>query len=239
MKIMKRFILLITVIVGTLNLCGQERQGISLLNERLSFNMLDYWAFMNQEHFSLVSYGLLYNIVDFPNASANNLIKQEKSFSFNFRTTFFPFILDMGMFSSKFKVNNIYSMPLYEPDQYSLHQRFGYDISLSVSPLPYIGRISEIIVPYAGFGYQWSDIGVEKSKDGIPYSSVNLSACLWKAGCNIYFGDLPFNLIVEYKRTINNDKKRNFSFLSFGASFELLSVNTFKNKAKGSRIYMY
>ena len=214
---MKRFLFLIMIFCGSLQLFGQKQQEDSLLlNKKLSFGMVDYWKYMYKEHRSL-SFGLLYNVVNFPNAANNNLIKQKWSFSFKTRVTLFPAILDIGMFMSKFKVNNIYQIPLYQPDKYSLVQRFGADFSLSICPLPRINRISEIIVPYAGFGYHISELHHESNDDWLnSASSISLDAWMWKIGCNIYIKKIPFEIMIEYMQTIHKDKQRTVSFLSFG-----------------------
>lgn len=243
MKIMKRFLLLTIIVCGSVTLFGQTNL---LLNEPLSFGMKDYWGYMNKKYGG-VSMGFSYNIVNFPNAAEKNLIKEKWSWSYGIRGTSFPFIYDYSMFYGKFNVNNAYQIPLLDKyDELTING--GWQLSLSVCPLPYIGygfnkltkksapnlyrrRLSDTFVPYIGLGYQWSKLAVTGQEDY--KSNLKLSSMQWKTGCNIYIDRLPFDLVVEYMQTLHKNKERRYTFLSFG-----IHVRFNRLVQKASKIYI-
>ena len=227
---MKKCLLLIIVLSCSLKLLGQEKQKMNPLNRKLTFSIFDYWIFMNQEYGG-GEYSLLYNIAKFPNAFSNDLRSQKWGYIYKSRILIFPLIIDYDNFTGRFKMDNIYQTPFYHPEKYNLRQE-GTSISLAICPLPYVNYLSEIIIPHIGFGYQWSkiQIGENKKENSIPVSSLRLSSCMWKIGCNVYMRKLPFSMIIEYEQTINKDKMLKFSFLSFGLSFNLLKTNSFKGR---------
>jgi hypothetical protein len=238
---MKKYLSIILLFVGSFHLFGQERNdSLVVLGTKLTFKMTDYWKYMNQEH-SDASYCLLYNQVNFPNAANNNWLREKWSFSVRMRVTVFPFILDADGTKSKLNVNTVFSIPVYNSNKYYLNQD-GFTVSLSVCPLPYINKFSEMIVPYLGYGYQWSQLSIVDKmdkKDALhPYSKMNLSSWVWKAGITIYLDKLPFGIMLEYKRTMNQDKIKNSDFLSIGVSFDLFKTDDFKMEKK-PQIYIH
>jgi len=237
---MKQFLLLIVIFCGSLALFGQEED---ILNKKLSFGVKDHWRRMNA-NWADGSITIFYNIVDFPNAAERESIKEKWNFGYNIRASYFPFIADITMFRGKYKANNIYHPLYYEPDKYyTFSQRNGYQLALSFCPLPYIiyglnkkniqrniflRQLSQTVVLYAGFGYQWSKLVLEKNTDYA--SNLNLAAMLWKTGCNIYIDKLPFDIVLEYMQTMHSDKRKNFSFISVGLSLSVVRLQFYGEK---------
>ena len=143
---MRKITIITMLLICSYQLYGQtERDSVALCKKPTYFvtNVAANWFHLNFKHMD-ISYGLYYGIVNFPNAANNDLIKQKWGLGFRTRIALFPFLLEGGMFTNKFTVKDNYSIPLYNPDKYSLTQRYGYEYSLSFCPLPYINRLSNI-----------------------------------------------------------------------------------------------
>lgn len=87
--------------------------------------------------------------------------------------------------------------------------------SINVFVLPPLGKISNILCPYIGAGYQGSDISANSSE----YKTVT-SGFFAKAGIRIYIMR-GFNLRAEYMQTLPTSSNSLFRTISVGVGFTI------------------
>jgi len=214
----------------TLLVCNIEAQSQNskLLETPLSFQpYTDYWKFMRSQHFRFWG-GVSLNVTKFPNAYLLGYKPQIK-------VTHFPFILEVG------NINDIWTLSstTYPPNS-NKHpvQRGGnmssYDFALSLCPLPHFSRLSEIVVPYVGFGYQFSSVKLLKDGPLNQPSILNLSGWMYKVGINLFFDKCWFNIIIDYERSFQNPNRlRGYQSLSVG-----ILVDTKRKVGQKDKLYL-
>lgn len=208
---MRKTILILITSYCFLSLSAQNKIDTLLLKKPLVFNKYtDYWKFMRQEHsflfnkFSIIS-GSSFNTVFFPNIRIGGL-------TYPIRVNYFPYFLEFACIRNRWTFNKVY-YPY--PEKISI-QRTGHGFFIAGCPLPHFHRISEIIVPYIGMGYQWFEVKLMNKKHRGSYldyfAKMNLSSSIWKVGINIYIPNYPVDLIFEYEQNINKKSKTYKSF---------------------------
>ena len=197
---------------------AQNTNDTLLLDKKLSFNTFQYWKYMNSIH-SKVQPGISFDVVKFPQ---NFYIG---GFTYKIRGGYFPFYVNLGMIRNNFTFSKIDS-PLYPHSSKNPIRREGYNISLSVCQPFHYKRISEIIVPYFDFGYQWGNVEYTYGSNLWESSQINLSSWTWKAGVNIFIDNFPVNFVLEYEQSTKKD--RMFNVFSLGV---FVDINRTKKNA--------
>lgn len=85
----------------------------------------------------------------------------------------------------------------------------GIEAFANVYPMPYIGKISDIIAPYAGIGYQTSSLSWDEN------TSAGTSSAMFKVGTLLKLSS-RLNLRAEYKQTLPTSSNKLFRVLDFG-----------------------
>ena len=148
-----------------------------------------------------------------------NIIQNKGGVEITYFVQVCPVLLDFGVFSSSFNVNSGVFYPEYSKKSTLLQ---GLDIYLSYAPLlPDYGKISEILTPYIGAGYQTSSIVVEddSKKDNNTIASLGTSSPMWKGGLRINLGG--FYIKGEYKQSLFLNKPTAFSVIAISAGWRL------------------
>ncbi|MBK9358854.1 MAG: outer membrane beta-barrel protein [Bacteroidales bacterium] len=192
--------------------------GIRLSNDAVfSGNAEDYF----DDKKVIITYG--YHSTNFSNTAfrnhlLNDEIKKAWGNILNLRiTTGYPFMFDIGWFSSQFKVNNMPNWP--NADSVKIRHR-GIELSMM---LPLLSA-SKTIIPYYGAGYQLSQLYTgppfvkqsNVSYDNIEKMSSSTSSPIVKAGLMLNFEIIC--LFVEYKHSLFN-KNHPFDQLSVNIGF--------------------
>lgn len=85
----------------------------------------------------------------------------------------------------------------------------GLELFANVYPMPYLGKISEIVAPFAGIGYQSSSLSWG---DNI---SAGTSSAMFKVGIMLNLSSM-LSLRGEYKQTLPTSSNKLFRVLDFG-----------------------
>ena len=118
-----------------------------------------------------------------------------------------PFALEATGVYAAYNVENLHA----GVDE-SRVDRWGFECFADVFPLPYIGKISNYIAPYAGIGYQYT--GLNWGKDIM----ANTGSAMFKVGTQIRLGR-RFSLRAEYKQTFPKSSNKLFSAWDFGIGY--------------------
>jgi hypothetical protein len=209
---MKRIIIIILSLSLVYGVSAQNHNN-KLLETPLSFHRYkDYWKFMRSQH-SLVWGGVALNTTRFPNMYLLGFKPQIK-------VAYFPFIFEAGNINDILTLSKITYPPNSNNNPVQRGGDFScYDFTLSVCPLPYFCRWSEIVVPHIGFGYQISSVELFKNENEILSlpSRLNLSGWMYRFGINLFFDNFPVNISIEYERSLRNPNKlRGYQSLSVG-----------------------
>jgi hypothetical protein len=153
--------------------------------------------------------------------SKEKFLKQRYGILVDFRKVLYPVIIDLGFFVTNFQNETSASgNPL-------VHR--GIDIAVSTALLPLAFRISRLLVPYIGLGYQFSDV-YETNSSGFSNtafpktseiaSSMHVWQPVWKTGLMINV--VPrFIVNFEYRQSLmlNDEKALNQYNVSIGYRF--------------------
>ena len=115
-----------------------------------------------------------------------------------------PFALELTGFYSSYDVEG-----LNTGADKDVVQRLGFECFADVFPLPYVGKISNYIAPYAGIGYQTSSLSWG---DNI---SAGTGSVMYKLGTQIRFCR-GFVIRGEYKQSLPKSSNKLFSAWDFG-----------------------
>lgn len=208
---MKKIVIIILFLLLNSGISAQSHND-KLLETPLSFHPYrDYWRFMRSQH-SLFSGGIALNMTKFPNVCLLGFKPQVK-------VTYFPFIFEVGNINDIWTLGKITFPPVSKKNSIRRGGVSCYDIKLSVCPLPHFGRLSEIIVPYIGWGYQFSNVELLKNENetsGLS-SILNLSGWMYSFGINLFFDNVPFNIVLNYERSLRNPNElRGYRSLNIG-----------------------
>ncbi|MCX6270602.1 MAG: hypothetical protein NTU44_05170 [Bacteroidetes bacterium] len=226
-KYLTRFLFIFNLLlIGCLS-GNSYSQPITFKNKeyqnRLTFSQkMDYFRDLNG--LSLY-YG--YHQTNFLNSHfGNNLdekvIKRKYGGAFRASQMVFPFIFDFDWFSSRFRVDSSKTVFHYSDSVNIRHRGVSFSVSAVLFPVTF----TQLLIPYAGAGYQSSGVcigcGSEYwfSSKKVDKSSVSTSGFYYKIGVLSILGpiDTPvFRLNVEYMRSFALDKKAlNMLYLSLG-----------------------
>jgi hypothetical protein len=170
---------------------------------------------------SALMYG--YHTSNFANNSFNGGIETKFGQEFNYRILIYPFMIDMGWFSSRFNVTNASLINnnnnlLIDGDQI-IHRGLESTINLKLL------NFTRFVTTYAGVGYQLSEVTVgptywkgianpEKDEYGtaIKYSDATIASFtanspIWKLGATLNIKNLQF--FYEMKGTFSNKESKN------------------------------
>ena len=203
--------------LSNISLFAQNTSDSLLLRKPISLNTIQYWKYMNKSNVSYAQAGIFFDVVKFPQDFYLG------GFTYQMRGGYFPFYLDFKRVRNRFTFSE---MPYPHLKGVSIF-REGYDISFLIFQPFHYKRISEILVPYFGIGYQWSSVTLMEKGIVLDYSSrLNLSSWVWKAGLNLFIDNVPFNIILEYEQNIKPSRK--FQVFSFGILVDISRMK--KNK---------
>ena len=115
----------------------------------------------------------------------------------------YPFMFDLGYFSSQFKVEDI---PGWPNESEKVRHRGG-EVAMS---LPLLSK-TRYFVPYVGIGYQYSQLYTgepvikdsEEDYEDIVEMSTKTSSSIYKAGVMMNFNSMSYS--VEFKHSLFND----------------------------------
>jgi hypothetical protein len=150
-----------------------------------------------------------------------NLIAPKYGLFVGLKKIYYPIIIDLDAFVSKY--DNYTSANSYTV----VHQGFNFSISTAILPIHL--KISSIIMPYIGVGYQLSDLletsNVSFFKITFPKSDaitslVKTNQPIWKIG--ILFNLAPVLFSFEYKQSLminGNEKALNQYSIGLGYRF--------------------
>lgn len=173
--------------------------------------------------------GIGYNQSTFINSQFGQMIKDDiakRNFgtNLNLRFTALPFIIDLSVYNSLFKVeNNPKSSWTYADTAKVRHA--GLELGVSTPVLR-----SKYVVPYLGLAYQNGFLGVNvntlgEADDGVDdddISVIKIDDFLWKAGVMINFGR-NFNIIGEYKQSFDAKAENAYGQLAIILSYRFLT----------------
>ena len=117
---------------------------------------------------------------------------------------FGPFALEAIGFLSLFDAKGITDSKEEEEITHS-----GIEAFANVYPMPYIGKISNIVAPYAGIGYQTSSLS------GKGDTSAGTSSAMFKVGMQFKL-TRSMSIHGEYKQTLPTSSNKLFRVLDFG-----------------------
>lgn len=176
------------------------------------------WYLRNQDaQFGSYHYNLrgTYRYTSFLNPNyVGRIESKDLKYSWGFDTGMgfcvYPFLLDFGIMYGFYTVPDESKVSFYPTvKSKELFERGAYT-SLSVFPLPNLGKMSRIFMPYMGLGYASSSLVVdntekEKSEN---IASLQISAPYWKMGVMINLGFIK--IIGEYNQTMAGEKSSYF-----------------------------
>ena len=173
------------------DLKGPESQQYSL-NPFLQFG-INYRipSFLNQEFQGAMAEGIATRGTSFEGFVDLRLIKR--------------FHVEVSAFYDKFSKTEI-------DGTNSVVRQKGYGAMLNWYVLPSVGKVSKIISPYVGAGYQRSDVNMG---DGF-----NTSSPMWQAGLKIHFSSLFINGAFKQSIPVKSNVVKQQAFV-IGAGFSL------------------
>lgn len=115
-----------------------------------------------------------------------------------------PFALEITGFYSSFNVEG-----LNENKDKDVVQHLGAEFFADAFLLPYVGKISNYIAPYAGIGYQTSSLSWGED------TSAGAGSAMFKLGTQIRLGR-GFMIRAEYKQSLPKSSNKLFSAWDFG-----------------------
>ncbi|MDR0542928.1 MAG: porin family protein [Dysgonamonadaceae bacterium] len=166
-----------------------------------------------------VDYGFMgfFNPTYFAN-SGNDQITNKGGVGFRLDWRMWMFRLDMGIFYQGYGVNSAVYQSAYGTETASV---YGADIYLCYMLLPDFGKVSDILQPFAGIGYQTAAIQAMKGNDDSEMSgSLGIGGLMWKTGLQVNVGK-NFFLIGEYRQSLLIDEPESNHIISFGLGFKI------------------
>lgn len=168
-------------------------------------------------HFRMAYRNVDFNTLSYNLNKKNNVIKYVYGADFSLSTIMYPFMIDFGTFTGLYEVDNM-NIDYYNSYPNIVTEHSGLEVYLSIFPLPNLWGITNYIMPYAGIGYQNSNIIVSNQEILIPsfymkdiiIASYSTNSYMWKAGTNIKLNN-TLSLYAEYRKSING-KKNNVKF---------------------------
>jgi hypothetical protein len=169
--------------------------------------------------------GIGYRHVSFFNSLYYNnvqdaVIKHKGGFELVYFIHIAPVLIDIGYFNSSFDVNSDVYYPDYEKKSTSMYGVEGY---ISYAPLlPDWGKLSEILTPYIGLGYQTSSLRAkerneDEKKDKL-IGSYGTSSPMWKGGVKVNLGH--FFMRGEYRQSLSVTDSKAFNAMSITAGIQ-------------------
>jgi hypothetical protein len=221
---MKKYVFIILTSIFafcTASVSAQENLELKL-DTKPALRMSDYASKLREA----LDYGFRgnYQIASFINSTyyknkVSGDIGNKAGYDVAFTAKLWLFLLDISYFKSSFEVN---SSSYYPTHQDALTSLSGVDFYMSYILLPDWGKISKILVPHIGIGYQTASLSA-KIKNGEKkeiVGSLDMSAPMWKGGLNINIGKLIF-LNVEYKQSIFISERESINIISFGGGIRI------------------
>jgi len=219
---MKKVIYLFVAMLCTLTTNAQQSQDLNL-DYSSGRSMSEFFSILRKKSIAGTGIGFqkasFFNTLYYNSATGkDNMIENKGGFDVTFFYHACPVLFDFGFFSSSFKVNSGSYYPDI-PKKTTLLQ--GLDVYISYAPLlPDYGKISEIITPYIGIGYQTSSLVVrdsDKDKDKT-VASLGTSSPMWKGGLKINLK--KFFIRCEYKQSLSLSKSTSFNAFSISAGIQ-------------------
>ena len=157
------------------------------------------------------------------NNNDNGTIKYKGGYGFAIQQRIWLFRLDLGASFNYYDVKDLSYQEYYGVDD---AVSGGVDVFVAYNLMPYWGKISEILEPYIGIGYQTASIEAIQSKKKSTISggskteqktvgSLGIGGFAWESGLNINFGK-KFFLFGEYRQSINMKSTKALRSLSVG-----------------------
>lgn len=149
----------------------------------------------------------------------NGTIKNKGGYEVLMFVTMAPVMIDVAYIWSKLDVTANSFYPDFSDKSTGFH---GIDAYISYAPLfPDLGKVSEIIIPYAGIGYQSAKLfvkvgdksGSSSSKESKTIASYGVSSPMWKGGVRFNLGQ--FFIKGEYKQGLSLSKPEAMRLISF------------------------
>ena len=210
-------LLLISIVVCISDIYAQDNHKLKL-NNKENNRIPDYIKSMPNRaiHVDYTQIGF-FNPIYFQNIN-KGVIKNNGGFGFTFEQRIWLFRLDIGGFYHFLKSDESTSQ---KESNYRVN---GLNIFASYLPMPDWGKISRIIVPSIGVGYQTASLQqTETGSDDKTeiLSSLGIGGPVWKAGLQINLGP-AFFINGEYKQSLllNTEKAINSFSIGLGVKFE-------------------
>lgn len=206
--------------------CGVALQAQHNYNLKLDNSsgrsVSDFWETLRKKSTGGIGIGFqkvsFFNALYFSNAQGKgSAIENKGGFEAAYFYHYYPVMVDIGYFRSAFNVNSGSYYPDYKEKSTFLQ---GLDFYLSYAPLlPDYGRISEILIPFVGIGYQTSSLNVKDTKEDEKIASAGVSSPMWKFGVKFGFGG--YFIKGEYKQSLSISKSTAFNAIgiSFGYQY--------------------
>ena len=141
-----------------------------------------------------------FNSVYYNNVIGKNaLIKNKGGVEAVYFIQLSPVLADLELYYSSFDVN---SFAFYSDFAKKTTRWLGLGVYVSYAPLlPDWGKVSEILTPYIGLGYQTSSLRVDvDNKESSRIASKGTSSPMWKGGLRINLKN--FFIKGEYKQSL-------------------------------------
>lgn len=228
---MKKY-LLSFVLLCAFTVNAQQNQELKLDKSPQGRSLSDFFSVLRKKTVGGIGGGYqqasFFNPTFFNNVN-NSAIKNKGGYEVSMFFNITPVMLDLAYFRSAFEVNsNAY---YYDYPKKSTGMQ-GIDVYLSYAPLlPDWGKISEIITPYIGLGYQSAQLFVKddsKSDSGNSGSSnsnssnfiatYGVSSPMWKGGVRFNLG--PVFIKGEYKQGLSLSKPEAMRLISISAGIK-------------------
>ena len=213
------FIYVMTTLLYALSANAQQNHDLNLDNSS-GRTMSEYFRTLRSKSF--IGLGIGYQQVSLLNATffdnvKNAAIKNKGGYAISLFYNITPVMVDFAYFRSSFEVNSVSFYSDYPKIATGLQ---GFDAYLSYAPLlPDYGKISEIITPYIGLGYQSAKVFVkddgESDSDKKTIASYGVSSPVWKGGIRLNLG--AFFIKGEYKQSLGVSKPKAMSLISISA----------------------
>jgi hypothetical protein len=224
---MKKLLLIVLLMHLSANMVfAQENLRLNLEDSSSGRRINEFWNELRNRTRTGFSFG--YQQASFFSSSYfnnvnNDVITPKWGIEVDYLINITPVMIDVAYFYSVFDVNSFIYYSDYGDKTTSLQ---GCEFFASYTPLlPDFGKISQIIVPFIGIGYQTSSLRVKssdgKSKDesSATIASLGTGSPMWKTGVMLNFGGLFIK--GEYKQSLDISQPEALSRWAVSLGFKM------------------
>ena len=222
---MKNILFLSLFLLSTNFAFSQQNKQIKL-DDKQTRSVSDYVNSMRKNSIRLNYVPLMsfLNPTYFQNNS-DGTIKYKGGYGLSFQQRIWLFRVDLGASFQFYDIKNADYKEYYGVDDAISR---GVDAFVVYNLMPDWGKVSGILEPYIGIGYQTASIRVMKTEKKSTMSgsstetksvgSVGIGGFAWEGGLNINISKKLF-LIGEYRQSLNMDSPKALRILSVGLGF--------------------